>query len=81
MTTINSFVSRLANIGIKVELIGNYPWVYLDKVNGIRIKGTLHSDHGFTVFFRAIRPGESDTITDIPTVFKKIRETLYGRKI
>ena len=72
MTSIHSFVHRLSKIGIKVELIGNYPWVYLDKVNGIKVKGRLQANHGFTVFFR----GQHDTITDIPLIFNKIRETI-----
>lgn len=76
MTTINSFVNRLSKIGVNVTLIGNYPWVYLDTVNGRRVRGTYQADHGFTVFFRAIRPNEPDRITDIKTVFSKIRETL-----
>jgi len=76
MTTIQSFVNRLKKIGVEVELLGNYPWVYLDKVNGKKVKGTLHADHGFTVFFVAIRRGEPDKITDITEIFKKIRETI-----
>lgn len=76
MTTIKSFVNRLKKIGVNVELVGNFPWVYLDKVNGTKVSGKLHGNHGFTVFFTAIRPGEPDKITDIPLIFKKIRETL-----
>ena len=80
MTTIDSFVNRLKKIGIEVELIGNYPWVYLDKVNGMCVFGKLHSEHRFTVFFRATRMGEVDRITDITLIFKKIRETLNREK-
>lgn len=76
MTTISSFVNRLKKIGISVELIGNYPWVYLDKVNGRKVTSKFMAEHGFTVFFRAIRPGESDKITDISVVFKEIRKIL-----
>lgn len=76
MTTIKSFVNRLAKIGIKVELVGNFPWVYLDKVNGKKVKGSFRGNHGFTAFFSAVRRGEPDKITSIPDVFKKIRETL-----
>lgn len=76
MTTLSSFYRRLKNIGIEVEMFGNYPWIYLDKVNGKKVKGTFQANHGFTVFFRAIRPGEPDKITDIPVIFSKIRETL-----
>ena len=80
MTTIDSFIKRLDHIGIDVELIANYPWIYLNKVNGIRVKGTLKAEHGFTVFFKAIRQGDPDVITDIPLIFSKIRETLNIEK-
>lgn len=76
MTTILSFVNRLKKIGVNVELAGNYPWVYLDKVNGKKVKGTYEGNHGFTVFFAAIRPGQKDTMTDTKIIFNKIRETL-----
>jgi hypothetical protein len=78
MTTISSFVSRLRKVGINVELLGNYPWVYLDKVNGKKVSGTFMADHGFTVFFRGIRVGETDRITDVGVIFQKIRDTLQS---
>jgi hypothetical protein len=76
MTTIQSFVSRLAKIGIKVELVGNVPWIYLDKVNGKKVEGKLMANHGFTVFFESVRADGHTKITDISAIFKKIRETL-----
>ena len=76
MTTIDSFVNRLKKIGISVELKGNYPWVYLDKVNGKRVTDRFLGNHGFTIFFRAIKPGQKDKITDIGVIFTKIREML-----
>lgn len=76
MTTIKSFHDRLKKIGITVEMFGNYPWVYLDTVNGKKVEGTFQAEHGFTVFFKAVRMGQVDQITDIKTVFDKIRETL-----
>lgn len=79
MTTMDSFVRRLAKVGIKVTFIGNYPWIYLDTVNDRKVHGTFQGEHGFTVFFKAIRPGQVDTMTDIPTIFKKIRETLKAK--
>lgn len=80
MTTIDSFVNRLDKIGIKVELIGNWPWVYLHKVNGVVITNKMHSNHGFTVFFKAIETDRKDTITDISAIFKQIREVLDESK-
>lgn len=76
MTTIPSFINRLKKIGIQVELVGNYPWVYLDKVNGKKVEGKFQADHGFTCFWRAIKPEQKDRISDISAVFNKIRETL-----
>jgi hypothetical protein len=76
MTTIDSFYKRLKKIGIHVEMIGNYPWVYMDRVNGKEVRGDFEGNHGFTIFFRATRMGQEDTITDVTTIFKKIRETL-----
>lgn len=76
MTTIDSFYNRLKKIGIEVTMFDNYPWVYLDTVNGKKVQGRFEGNHGFTIFFKAIRPGQSDQITDIPIIFKKIRETL-----
>ena len=38
MNEINIFVERLKKIGIQIELVGNVPWIYLNKVNGIITK-------------------------------------------
>lgn len=68
------FISRLARLGIDVELGGNYPWIYLDKVNGARVKETFRANHGFTAFML----GKSGTckFTDRKVVFNKIRSML-----
>lgn len=76
MTTIGSFVNRLAKIGVDVTFLGNYPWIYLDTVNGKKVEGLFQANHGFTAFWYGIKPGEIPQISDITEVFKKIRETL-----
>jgi len=76
MTTIKSFVERLAKIGIEVELSANYPWIYLEKVNGHNIHERFYSNYGFTVFFSPVRVGQVERITDISKVFNKIREVI-----
>jgi hypothetical protein len=75
MTTIKSFINRLKRIGIEVELVSNIPWIYMKKVNDKPVKGIFEADHGFTVFFTSVKDGR-ESITDIPTIFNKIRETL-----
>lgn len=67
------FVNRLSNIGIEVKLIANYPWIYLDTINGIKVKEKFCSEHGFTVAFL----NQDFTFTDFNNIFKTIRK--YGK--
>jgi hypothetical protein len=48
---INRFDIRLKKIGVNIELNGNYPWIYLDKINGVKVKEVYQARHGFTAFF------------------------------
>ena len=63
MTTISSFITRLKKIGV-TELAGNYPWVYLESVNGHRVYERYYANHGFTVFF--VNKGEKITNVSNP---------------
>lgn len=71
---IKSFIFRLNRIGITVELAGNYPWIYLDKINGKRVTEKFQADHGFTIAFTPIRPGQELKFTDIKEIFELIRK-------
>ena len=71
---LNRLVSRLQKIGIDVELTGNYPWIYLNKINGVRVTEKFQGNHGFTVAFLPIRNDQKMEITDIGEVFKIIRK-------
>ena len=73
---INRLVPRLKKIGIEVRLVGNYPWVYLDEVNGNRIKKEdyFRGNHGFTIAFLPIRKDQVMEITDIRKTFEIIRK-------
>ena len=73
---INRLVPRLKKIGIEVRLSGNYPWIYLDEVNGNRIKSEDYylGNHGFTIAFLPIKPDQKMELTDIGRIFKIIRK-------
>jgi hypothetical protein len=73
---INRLVPRLKKIGINVELVGNYPWIYLEKVNGNRVKREdfFLGNHGFTIAFLPIRKDQKMELTDIKKVFEIIRK-------
>ena len=79
MQKITSFVERLKKIGIEVELWSNYPWIYLDKVNGVSVEEVFRGNHGFTIAFHPIRPGQELQFTDITEIFKILRK--YARHL
>ena len=69
------FIERLKKIGIEVKLSGNFPWVYISEINGIRVKENFQANHGFTVMFL---PGRNDSppseFTDIKEIFNLLRK-------
>jgi hypothetical protein len=73
---LNRLVPRLKRIGIEIEMSGNYPWIYLDKVNGNRIQKEDYfcGNHGFTIAFLPIRNDQKMELTDIKKVFEIIRK-------
>jgi hypothetical protein len=73
---LSRLILRLARIGIKIDLLGNLPWIYLDKVNGNRIKEKDYylGNHGFTIAFYPCKIGKEMELTDITKVFKIIRK-------
>jgi hypothetical protein len=68
---ITKLVDRLDKIGINVEFVGNFPWIYLDKVNGVKVTELYRGNHGFTAFFIHAR---EIVWSDRRVVFNKIRE-------
>lgn len=76
MNKIESFITRLGRIGVDVGLIGNYPWIYLDRINNKRVTERFMGNHGFTIAFLPIRADQELQFTDIAEIFKLIRKYL-----
>ncbi len=76
------FVKRLKKIGIDIKLSGNFPWVYINEICGIRVTEKFEANHGFTVMFL---PGRNDSppseFTDITEIFKLIRKYVRQAKL
>ena len=68
------FVDRLKKIGIDIKLVGNYPWVYIETINGQRVVEIFNSEHGFTIAFLPIRQNQDIKFTDIKEIFQLIRK-------
>jgi hypothetical protein len=73
---ISILVKRLRRCGIEIELIGNYPWIYLDKVNGNRIKQEdFTSNHGFNIAWFGIKNEDRIKLAEDPkTIISIIRK-------
>ena len=76
MDKLTIFVNRMKRIGIDVKLVGNYPWIYIHEINGVRVTEKFEGNHGFTIAFLPIRPDVELDFTDISEIFKLIRSYL-----
>ena len=68
------FQERLKKIGIEMTLIGNYPWIYIDSINGKRVIERFYGNHGFTIAFLGAKIGQGIRFTDLSEIFKLIRK-------
>ena len=68
-----AFKERLANLGVKIELESNVPWIYLHSVNGNRIKKRYGAEHGYCVGLTGVRKDSKGSFWDLKHLFKTVR--------
>ena len=71
---LKTFINRMNRLGIDVKLAGNFPWIYIQEINGKRVTETFEGNHGFTIAFLPIRNNQQMRFTDIAEIFKLIRK-------
>lgn len=76
MEKLDKFYNRLKNIGIDITIAANYPWMYLNTVNGKKVTEKFKSEHGFVVGYAPIRMGAEFKFEDTSELFKVLRK--YG---
>ena len=74
MNKLEVFIARMKRLGIKVNVMGNAPWIYIDEINGKRVTEKFEAEHGFTVAWYPVRLGAEIEFTDIREIFKLIRK-------
>lgn len=74
------FINRMKRLGIEITLVGNYPWIYLDGINGKRVTERFQANHGFTIAFLPIQNDKQIQFTDISEMFKLIRKYIKEDK-
>jgi hypothetical protein len=68
---LHKFIGRMKRIGIELECVGNYPWIYLVKVNGKRVTEKFRAEHGFTIAF--LTNSMDGELTDIKEITRLLR--------
>jgi len=71
---LTTFINRMDKLGIDLKLDMNFPWIYIKTINGKRVTETFMGEHGFTVAFLPICPGQVLMFTDTAEIFKLIRK-------
>jgi len=71
---LNTFISRMKKLDIDVKLTGNYPWIYIDTINGKRVTERFLGNHGFTIAFLPLKPEDKLELTDIKEIMNVIRK-------
>lgn len=74
MDEIEKLGNRLKKIGINVMFAGNYPYIYLDTVNGVRVKEIYYSNHYFCIALLPIKNDNPIRFTNIRKMFEVIRD-------
>ena len=76
LTKLSIFRNRMKKLNINLELVGNYPWIYIRSVNDnvIQREDYFQGNHGFTIGFHPVKLGDSFDFTDIGMIFKLIRK-------
>lgn len=64
-------IDRLNKIGITLDLVANYPWIYIRKINGKVVTERYLANHGFTIAFTN---GADAKLTDLKEIFKLLRK-------
>jgi len=73
---LTTLVDRLKGIDIIIECSGNFPWIYLDKVNGNKVteKGN-GGEHGYVIGWYPIQSDDKISLADdMDGVFDLIRK-------
>lgn len=68
------FRDRLKKVGVEIELVSNFPWVYLERVNGHPIKEKNLSDHGYQIATYSWKDKDDFNLTVNRKTFDLIRK-------
>ena len=79
MKELDIFHSRMKKLGIDIYLVGNYPWIYLNEINGKTVKEKLSSEYGFVLGWMPVKYNDDKfSFNNLKEIFKLIRKYCYS---
>jgi hypothetical protein len=72
MDELVTLVNRLKKLNIELDLVGNFPWIYLERVNGKEVEEKFEANHGFCIAF--VKPDNTLKLASISEIFKILRK-------
>jgi predicted membrane GTPase involved in stress response len=72
MVTLDKFLEAMDNLGIDMDIGGNYPWIYITAINGKTVTEKMDSEHGFNVAFSPIKNKIKPEVTDVKKTLELI---------
>ncbi len=64
---------RLEKINIDIVFSSNYPWIYIDSINGLTVMERHLANHGFTIAFLSNKVEDTINYPNLREAFKLIR--------
>lgn len=77
MLVIQTFVRRMNKLGYKLQLVFNFPWIYLESINGKGVFEKQFSEHGWTIALYPLQK-EGVNFINLSQTIKLIRK--YGKE-
>lgn len=74
MNKLEKFINRLEKLNISLELAGNYPWIYITKINNKSVSEKFESEHGFIIGYSPIKENQEFKFSDEKEIFKLIKK-------
>lgn len=71
--TLTRFIKRMKNIDINILCTMNFPWVYIDSINGIDVTEKYQSKYYFTLGFMGLKEN-SFKFANMDVIFNLIRK-------
>jgi hypothetical protein len=76
MNEVDVFIRRMKRIGLELELVGNVPYIYLNRVNGNKVQFEDYNvEHGYVIAWCPVRLDQRIHLdSDIKRTFEIIRK-------